>query len=199
MQKQLLMVKGLRIALISCAPRDEKALLLQFQRLGIHGDSFSDYAPAIFDVPYDCMVFDSDNRDLIHVNAHNTWPALPKIALMGMETPSRITWVIERGVNAFLRKPVKAEGILSTLVLARHHFRSQEKLNEQLEQHQQRHQLRRFLLSAQMLLIREFDYSENDSYALLRRLATNQQKSVEEFCVTFLSNPDKWRRYIKSL
>lgn len=197
MHKQLLMVKGLRIALIGCAPRDEKALLLQFQRLGIHGDSFIDYETAIFDVPYDCIIFDSDNRDLINVKTHNTWPTLSKIALMGMETPSRIAWVIEQGVNAFLRKPVKAEGILSTVILARHHFRSQEELNDKLEQHQRRHQLRRFLLSAQMLLIREFDYSENDSYELLRRLATHQQKSVEEFCVTFLSNPEKWRRYIK--
>ncbi|TKI02921.1 ANTAR domain-containing response regulator [Martelella alba] len=199
MQKQLLVVRGLRIALVSCAARDESSLLLQFQRLGIQGESFADYSPAIFDVPYDSVIFDSDNRALIKQLERHPWPSLPKIALMGMETPSRVAWVIEQEVNGCLRKPVKSAGILSTIILARHHFSRQKELTEKINQHERRIQLRRFLLSAQLLLIKELDCSEKYAYELLRRLATEQRKTIEEFCVTLLSHPEAWTRHIKSL
>nr|WP_310616396.1 antitermination regulator [Pantoea cypripedii] len=199
MQKQLMVVRGLRIALIGCHTRDENALLLQFQRLGIAGDSFSHFHPTIFDAPYDGMIFDSDNRALIQSMEQNSWPALAKIALLGMETPSRVKWVIDQNINGYLRKPVKAEGVLSTLILARHDFQRQKHLQDQLQQFEHRHQLRRFLLSAQLLLIKEFNFSEQSAYALLRQLATEQQKTVEEFCLIVLANPEAWIRHIKLL
>ncbi len=199
MQKQLMVVRGLRIALIGCNTRDENALLLQFQRLGICGDSFSQFHPSIFDTPYDGMIFDSDNRGLIQTMGENVWPSLTKIALLGMETPSRVKWVIDQEINGYLRKPVKAEGVLSTLILARHDFDRLKKAGDQLQLYEKRHQLRRFLLSAQLLLIKEFNFSEKYSYALLRKLATEQQTTVEEFCLILLSNEEAWIRHIKLL
>ena len=55
---------------------DEKNLLLQFQRLGLQGDSFADYRPEIFEQHYDSLIFDSDNSALIKQIDQSHWPSL---------------------------------------------------------------------------------------------------------------------------
>ncbi|RLM22270.1 hypothetical protein BIY29_12290 [Brenneria alni] len=196
--KKRLIVRGLKIALFGCSPRDEKNLLSQFQRLGIQGSSFVDYHDDVFRDRYDSVIFDSDNSVLIKQISQGSWPSLPKIALMGLETPSRLSWVIDQDVDGCLRKPVKTDGILSTIILARHHFERHQAHQDMLRQQEIRIRSRRFLLSAQLLLIKELNYSEQQSYDLLRRLATEQQQTVEEFCIIFLSRQQEWLVMLKS-
>lgn len=196
--KKRLIVRGLKIALFGCSPRDEKHLLLQFQRLGIHGRSFGDFHDDVFRDRYDSVIFDSDNSVLIKQIGQGTWPTLPKIALMGLETPSRLSWVIDQAVDGWLRKPVRTDGILSTIILARHHFERHQAQLDALRQQDIRIRSRRFLLSAQLSLIQEFNYSEQQSYELLRRLATEQRQTVEEFCIVFLSRRQEWLGRLKS-
>ncbi|HEY0207978.1 antitermination regulator [Acerihabitans sp.] len=196
--KKRLVVRGLKIALFGCAPRDEKNLLLQFQRLGIEGNSFMDFHDDVFRDRYDSVIFDSDNSVLIKQISLGTWPSLPKIALMGLETPSRLSWVIDQEVDGCLRKPVKTDGILSTIILARHHYERHQAHLDALRQQDIRIRSRRFLLSAQIVLMREFHHSEQQSYELLRRLATEHQQTVEEFCIVFLSRQQEWLCRLKS-
>lgn len=198
MQKKRLIVRGLKIALFGCSPRDEKHLLLQFQRLGIQGNSFGDFHHDVFSEPYDGVIFDSDNSQLIRQIGQSSWPELPKIALMGLETPSRLAWVIDQEVDGCLRKPVKTDGILSTIILARHHFERQRARKDTLQQQELRIRSRRFLLSAQLSLIQELKCSEQQSYELLRRLATEQQQTVEEFSIIFLARKQEWLSTLKS-
>jgi len=197
-QKKRLIVRGLKIALFGCSPRDEKHLLLQFQRLGIQGNSFGDFHYDVFSEPYDGVIFDSDNSQLIRQISQSSWPELPKIALMGLETPSRLAWVIDQEVDGCLRKPVKTDGILSTIILARHHFERQRAHKDTLQQQELRIRSRRFLLSAQLSLIQELKCSEQQSYELLRRLATEQQQTVEEFSIIFLARKQEWLLTLKS-
>ena len=191
-------VRGLRVAVIGCDDRDAGHLEQQFRRLGVLGEFHADLPADGLD-GVDMVLFDGDNTTLSHPDRVLNWPALPRIVLTGVETPSRLQWIIDQHISAYLRKPVRFDGVMTALSLARSFWERDAALLDRIQRLEERLKIRRFLFSAQLLVMREFALGEDDAYALLRSLAMRQQKTVEHFSLDLLARPDGYLRLAKDL
>ena len=180
-------VRGLRVRVLYCEKQDEASLAQQFRRLGIEG-SFADALPDAADAGrYDLVMFDSDHASLASHGEDLQWPDVPRIALIGTETPSRLLWTMRQGVASHLRKPVRFEGVLSACMLARDGYRVQHALRERVDELEQRLKSRRFVFSAQLMLMRERGLDEHEAFSALRTLAMKRQVSVERLSMELLA------------
>ncbi|WP_262730079.1 ANTAR domain-containing response regulator [Alloalcanivorax marinus] len=199
MSRSRIRVRGLRLLAIACDDRDAHHLQQQFQRLGVEA-CFLAHLPGddAFENT-DMVLFDGDSPVLSHPDRELAWPALPRIVLTGVEAPSRLQWIIRQAPSAYLRKPVRFDGVMTALTLARAAADQQQGLQARIERLEERLRIRRFLFSAQLMLMKEFDLGEDDAYALLRSLAMRQQKTVEHFSLDLLARPEGYLRLAKDL
>ncbi|MFP1677211.1 ANTAR domain-containing response regulator [Alloalcanivorax sp. C16-2] len=199
MSRPRIRVRGLRLLVIACDGRDARHLEQQFRRLGVEGRFYDDLPDEQSCEDADMVLFDGDSPVLSHPDRELTWPALPLIVLTGVEAPSRLQWIIRQAPSAYLRKPVRFDGVMTALTLARAAADQRQGLEVRIERLEERLRIRRFLFSAQLLLMKTFDLGEDDAYALLRSLAMNQQKTVEHFSLDLLARPEGYLRLAKDL
>ncbi|WP_271167864.1 ANTAR domain-containing response regulator [Hansschlegelia plantiphila] len=132
---------------------------------------------------FDLLVIDADNGTVAAPRYAIAEIARPKIALVGSEAPSRLQWALSQEVTAHLQKPIRSQGLFSTIVFARER-------HAQLVGAESRAQGRRFVVSAQIALIRELAIDEASSFRCLRNLAMNTHKTIEQVSVELLADPE---------
>lgn len=188
--------RGMQIQVIGCNHQDGRHLKSQFANLGIDGFFATQVATdAEAFVGIDLIIFDGDSPDLFHPTRKLPWPDRPRIALTGVETPSRLKWIAEQQVVGYLRKPIRHDGLLTVLTLAHHFRQQQQQMQQQLEQQQQRLQARRFVFAAQLRLMRHWQLDEDEAYRRLRSEAMRQQKTVEQLAIELEAQPDRWLKF----
>jgi AmiR/NasT family two-component response regulator len=111
------------------------------------------------------------------------WPDVPLIALVGSEAPSRLEWILSLNISAFLIKPVRSVGVLTALAVASREFQLRKALRARIERLEERLQGRRFVVSAQLALMRDHGLSEADAFARLRRLAMEGRTTIEAISI----------------
>ena len=119
-----------------------------------------------------------------------TLPPAPTIGLVGVEAPSRLKMLDELGATAFLRKPIHAAAVYSSLFLAvngYHRLRLQELA---LAEHDRRRGGRRFVIKAVVHLVQTAGLSDDAAYARLRRESMRVRRSLEEYCESWMARPD---------
>ena len=188
MKKTALTLRGIKVGAFYCESRDQQNLEQQFRRLGVE----STFLAALSDVAllsqYDLIMFDSDHASVASHGRQIDWPDVPRIAILGTETPSRLLWVIDQGVSGYLRKPVRYEGVLSACILACDNHRAHRALRGRVEQLEERLKGRKFVLSAQLMLMKDQGLSEDQAFSFLRTLAMKRQVSVEKLSVELLAS-----------
>lgn len=188
MKKTALTLRGIKVGAFYCESRDQQNLEQQFRRLGVE----STFLAALSDVAllsqYDLIMFDSDHASVASHGCQIDWPDVPRIAILGTETPSRLLWVIDQGVSGYLRKPVRYEGVLSACILACDNHRAHRALRGRVEQLEERLKGRKFVLSAQLMLMKDQGLSEDQAFSFLRTLAMKRQVSVEKLSVELLAS-----------
>lgn len=186
MRKPILSLRGLRVCALYCETKDQVNLQRQFQRLGVDVAFSTESIEHISSSGFDIVMFDSDHAAVVNHGLTLNWPSLPKVAILGSETPSRMKWVLDQNVSGYLRKPVRFEGILSTCVLAIEQFHQLQLFNERIGQLEERVRARKFVISAQLKLMRERNISEFDAYTEMRSIAMRRQITVERLSVELL-------------
>jgi len=186
MRKPILSLRGLRVCALYCETKDQLALQRQFQRLGVDVAFLTEPIEHIPSSGFDIVMFDSDHAAVVNHGLTLIWPSLPTVAILGSETPSRMKWVLDQNVSGYLRKPVRFEGILSTCVLAIEQFQQQQAFNERIGQLEERVRARKFVISAQLKLMRERNISEFEAYTEMRSVAMRRQITVERLSVELL-------------
>lgn len=190
MKKNTWRVRGITLGLIGCDELTIKNLEQQCRRLGMKTQIFTNFIdPAQFSEA-DALIFDSDNPSLCAEFSQLPWPELPKIALLGNETPSRLQWVIAQEIDGHMRKPVRYDGLLTAVSLALSHYQTRLALVTKLQKMEERIKARRFVFSAQLRLMQHLGLDENGSYERLRSLAMDQQKTVEQFSLELMSQQE---------
>ncbi len=117
-----------------------------------------------------------------------TWTAgLPVIALVGVETPSRLKCMLDLKPAAFLIKPLRSAGIFTALVVAFDHAARQRETAARIEKLEERVRARRVVLAAVLQTMRSFDLAEPDAFALIRRTAMQQRKTVEQLSADIMA------------
>ncbi|ORM65306.1 antitermination regulator [Pantoea rodasii] len=199
MSRKNVQMRGLKVCVIGCADRDNHHLEQQFSRMGIQGEFCAAFPTEAQLAGQQLLVFDGDNPALFHPTNKLPWPALPKIALTAMETPSRLQWITEQKIDSYMRKPVRFDGVMTAFTLALESAARINQLEAQLKRQEERLRARKYLFSAQILVMKELQLGEDDAYNLLRHAAMAQHMTIENLSCEFLNNTTSWLNLLKVL
>ncbi|GKQ49772.1 ANTAR domain-containing response regulator [Bradyrhizobium sp. Ce-3] len=158
--------------------RDATIVRRQFERLGI--DIVAWEPGAKIDCRPDVTLIDDDFLPLTSPVQRAVLGRSPVIALLGTETPSRLKLVLELDPASFLVKPLRSAGIYAALVLAFERSERTSELKQQVVKLEQRLRSRRVVLAAVLQVMHTHALAEPAAFALIRRAAMEQRKTIEE-------------------
>ena len=158
--------------------RDASVVRRQFERLGIEGAAWTP-GEAVNFVP-DLSLIDDEFLPLLQPAQRAFLARSPVIALLGTETPSRLKLVFELDPASFLIKPLRSAGIYAALVMAFERSERTGELKQQILKLEQRLRSRRVVLAAVLHVMHSHALAEPAAFALIRRTAMEQRKTIEE-------------------
>lgn len=158
--------------------RDASIVRRQFERLGI--DSVAWDPTGAIDFSPDLALIDDEFLPLTQPARRAFLGRCPVIALLGTETPSRLKLVFELDPASFLVKPLRSAGIYAALVMAFERNERTNELKQQVLKLEQRLRSRRVVLAAVLQVMHSHALAEPAAFALIRRSAMEQRKTIEE-------------------
>lgn len=180
-------------AIILHRPHDTvRAISRQLEQLGIRADAAW---PDLGAEPADAnlVFFDADHG---HESQFCWAPGaapIPTIALVGSEAPGRVSWALAQGADAHLLKPIGSGGIYSAILIATKAFAERHALVGELRQLRDRLAARECLAAATAHLMQREQVSAEEAYRLLRRLAMQERRTIEEMAELVLRRPHEKR------
>ena len=112
---------------------------------------------------------------------------IPLIAVIGLETPSRLQRAFAQLPAAVLHKPIRTTGIYTALFFAANEHRRRLEVQEQLRSLQARHGARRFVIKAVVELMRARGVDDDQAHRILRKESMRQRTTVEELAVRLVA------------
>jgi len=158
--------------------RDATIVRRQFERLGIAGVAWTPGEPVGF-AP-DLSLIDDEFLPLLQPAQRAYLARSLVIALVGTETPSRLKLVFELDPASFLIKPLRSAGIYAALVMAFERNERTSELKQQIVKLEQRLRSRRVVLAAVLQVMHSHVLAEPAAFALIRKAAMEQRKTIEE-------------------
>ena len=156
--------------------RDLSIVKRQLERLGVDIVTWErDCAPECADV----VLVDDEFLPLVPT-MQRALLGSPVIALLGTETPSRLKLVLDLDPASFLVKPLRSAGIYAALVMAFEQSERTNELKQQVFKLEERLRSRRIVLAAVLQVMHSHAVAEPAAFALIRRAAMEQRKTIEE-------------------
>ncbi len=183
--------RGMRGVLWGGPTMAAETLQATLVRLGMTPVRMQDIDAQALDCGRDVLFVDGDcslDPALIG-HAGCTVPRAPAVGLVGVEAPSRLRALSDLGVTAFLRKPVHAAAVYSSLFLAVNGYRRLRNLELQLAEHDRRRRGRRFLIKAVVALMQASGMTDDEAYAQLRRESMRLRMGVEDYAEMLVLRP----------
>lgn len=176
-------------ALVICTEGHDRTVLGQhLSRLGVTSSIFDGAWHGDSDKTPDLVFFDAEaSRELEGVEALVDAVHGPSIALLGSDTPSSVSWVIERHICGYLTKPLRRAGILASLMIAHHAFEQRTAKTRKIERLQAQAHARQVVCAAAIELTDGLALSVDDAFRLLRAASMNRRISVENLCAMILA------------
>lgn len=158
--------------------RDRSIVKRQFERLGV--EIFIWDPGSTLGCEPDVILIDDEFLPTA-LPADRTLPrGCPVIALLGTETPSRLKLVLELDPASFLVKPLRSAGIYAALVMAFARTERTNELKQQVFKLEERLRSRRVVLAAVLQVMHTHGLAEPAAFALIRRSAMEQRKTIEQ-------------------
>ncbi|MGY0575496.1 ANTAR domain-containing response regulator [Bradyrhizobium sp. RDM12] len=171
-------LRGRKALVVIKDERDTSIVKRQFERLGV--DSIAWTPSEAIDFVPDVALIDDEFLPLGRPTQHVFHRRCPVIALIGTETPSRLKLVLELDPASFLVKPLRSAGIYAALVMAFERSERTSELTQQVVKLEQRLRSRRIVLAAVLQVMHSRSLAEPAAFALIRRSAMEQRKTIEE-------------------
>lgn len=173
--------EGLRALILHRQHANTEALERQFARIGVSAVTvWPELAAEQSFQDFDVLMFDAD----MGYDEQFPWSAgeapIPTIALIGSEAPGRITWAVSHGADAQLLKPIGSSGVYSALVIATHAFKRRKSLSSEVATLSERLANRENLAEATAILMVQERLPADAAYALLRRRAMDERRTIDE-------------------
>lgn len=170
--------------------RDEREIAIVRRQLHRLGMTISEHDPAETLPPnqaIDVIVVDADSLSIKSDLASVYKAAIPIIALIGTETPSRLKWLLDLQPASFLVKPLRSAGLYTALVVA--FDTAQRRIDDaaHIERLEDRIRSRRVVFSAVLHLMRAHALSETDAFALIRQTAMRHRTTIEQLCADIIA------------
>jgi AmiR/NasT family two-component response regulator len=158
--------------------RDASIVRRQFDRLGIVSVAWAPGETIAFAA--DVTLIDDEFLPLAPQIEHAFLGQCPVIALLGTETPSRLKLVFDIDPASFLVKPLRSAGLYAALVMAFERSERTNELKQQILKLEQRLRSRRVVLAAVLQVMHSHVLAEPAAFALIRRTAMEQRRTIEE-------------------
>lgn len=136
----------------------------------------------------DLLFIDGDLDAVLPFDPGAGWlPPVPVIGLVGVEAPGRLKALMNQGATAFLRKPVYAGAVYTTLFLGVNQYLQRKEMAAELSEQQGRRRRRRAVIKAIVAVMAEHKVNDDEAYAILRRDSMRTRQSLEDYCEDYLS------------
>ena len=143
---------------------------------------------SVFSPDSDILFIDGDLDGVLSPDAFaNGLPPAPVIGLVGVEAPSRLKGLMAQGATAFLRKPVYAGAVYTTLFLGVNQHLQRKAVVDQLSEHQDRRRRRRLVIKTIVRIMERDGVDDDEAYAILRRDSMRGRVSLEDYCEQYLA------------
>ena len=138
----------------------------------------------------DVLFVDGDlGRELPFRGPSGRLPPAPVIGLVGVEAPGRLKALMTHGATAFLRKPVYAGAVYTSLFLGVNQYFQRFDLEAELAEHRHRRKRRRAVVKAIVQVMETHAVDDDEAYGLLRRDSMRKRQGLEDYCEEYLSKP----------
>lgn len=182
-------LRNTRVLVVHPPDADGDVLLRQLRRIGCQVRSawpppsrLPDEIDAVF------LLVERAGSDVLPWRAGDADPVL--IAVVDYENPTLLKGLIDSGALAVLNKPIRATGLLSTLVLARSLAAYDRRMQAKIRKLEEQLRTRREVERATRLLMQLKGLSEAEAYELLRAQATKSRLSLGEVAQHVLGASD---------
>jgi two-component system, response regulator PdtaR len=108
--------------------------------------------------------------------------APPVISIISYENPTFIDQALKMGSNAIITTPIRASGLLATVVFAIQNARQNRQMMERIASLEQKVSGARHLNEAKAILMAMHQISEAKAYEILRGQAMAKRVSVDDMC-----------------
>jgi AmiR/NasT family two-component response regulator len=134
----------------------------------------------------DIVIVDTDAAEPVHVALLAGSP-LPVIALIGLESPTRLQRAHDIEPTAVIMKPVRSNGIFTALYFAFNERRRRQQLKDTLASTAERLAARRMVVKAIVHLMQCSGFDDEEAYRCLRKESMGRRISVEELSAEILA------------
>jgi len=184
--------RGCSALLVMAEDRNAQSLKVTLGKLGITPTHFDPQGSAAdlksSMASADIAFIDTDMLDaqFVSVIAH---AALPVVAVIGIESPSRLQRAFDIEPSAVLMKPVRSNGVYTALYFAFNERQRRQQLLGKLSTIQERQAARRIVVKAILHLMQGFGFDDEEAYRHLRKESMAKRIPVEELAAQILSTP----------
>lgn len=194
MQRPKQNFRGCSALLVMAEDRNQQALRNILAKLGVTTHHFD--PPGKIDdlkarlAATDILFVDADMLDgqFVPVVASSI---LPVVALIGIESPSRLQRAFDIEPSAILMKPVRSNGVYTALFFAFNERQRRQQVLGKLSTMQERLGARRIVVKAILHLMQSFGFNDEEAYRYLRKESMSKRIPVEELSAQILTSKGK--------
>ena len=190
-QRPIQNFRGCSALLVMLEDRNQQTLRNILARLGVSANHFDPQGNAgdlkASTAAADIVFVDADMLDaqFVPVVASST---LPIVALIGIESPSRLQRAFDIEPSAVLMKPVRSNGVYTSLFFAFNEKQRRQQVLGKLSSIQERQGARRIVVKAIIHLMQSFGFNDEEAYRYLRKESMSKRISVEELSAQILTS-----------
>ncbi|QFT82358.1 Aliphatic amidase regulator [Roseovarius sp. THAF27] len=171
-------------------PRDRSAdeLMQQVNRIGCNFDHMwpvPKTLPEKFDLVF-VDVTDQSAQKLKTFIGNNAKPP-SVVAIIGYENPSVLDLIFEIGAHSVLMKPVRAAGVLSSMLMARRFQQEQHRFKKDLTKLREKLDNVQKVNDAKFILMRHRGITEREAYDLIRKQAMAKRTTTTEIAQSIIN------------
>jgi AmiR/NasT family two-component response regulator len=171
-------------------PRDKSAddLLQQINRIGCNLQHMWP-VPKILPEKFDLLFIDvtdqsaADLKDFLEKRER----LITIVAIVGYENPSVLDIIIEIGAHSVLIKPVRAAGVLSSILMARRFQSEQQRFEKELSKLKEKLENIQKVHDAKFILMRHRGITEREAYDLIRKQAMAKRTNTAEIAQSIIN------------
>jgi two-component system, response regulator PdtaR len=170
-------LRGTRVLVIHPADEEIDELIRHLRRIGCQ-TRLAWPLPPDLPVDVDVVFFSVGPTASTTVAQAATEPGPSLIAIVDFENPTALRSLLDTNAHSFISKPIRASGILSSLVMARALQGYQNRLLSKVAKLEETLRSRREIERATRILMEVKGSSEDSAYQLIRRQATAQRLAM---------------------
>ncbi|QIZ82628.1 ANTAR domain-containing protein [Thalassovita gelatinovora] len=141
--------------------------------------------PEKFDLVFVDVTDQNVQRLTSFINSSGKSPTI--IAIIGYENPSVLDVIFEIGAHAVLTKPVRAAGVLSSMLMARRYHQEQLSFKKELKKVRDKLDNVQKVNDAKFILMRHRGITERDAYDLIRKQAMTKRTTTTEIAQSIIN------------